>query len=68
MPLTPTQAPGVTLAHYVQLAAHPGFKAHAWQQVNKLATDHPCLFADLPAQLTAAMPVKSSGAPARNGG
>jgi hypothetical protein len=56
-----------TLDWYVQLAAHPGWKGYVWHRVNELAREHPALFADLPDQLTARMPPKSSGDPPSSG-
>ncbi len=50
------------------LAAHPGWKAQAWHSAKALAQEHPEMFGDLPAQLTARMQPKSSGAPQSSGG
>ena len=68
MPFNPEETKRKTLAQLVTMAAHPGWKAQAWHTANALATDWPEMFKDLPAQLTAAMPGKSSGAPRPNGG
>lgn len=39
------------LAHYVTLAACPGFKKYAWARVQQMAKDCPELYASLPADL-----------------
>lgn len=56
------------LEWYAHLAAQPGWRVYVWHRVNQMAMDHPELFADLPAQLTARMPPKSSAEPPSNGG
>ena len=43
------------LAHYVKLAANPGWKAYVWARVNELADKHPQFYGDMPAKLTEAM-------------
>lgn len=68
MPPDLQEAQRKALEWYVQLAALPGWKAFAWHQVNLLATEHPALFADLPAQLTQAMQQRSSGGRPGSGG
>ena len=50
------------LAHYVYLAAQPGWKAYVWDRVQQLARECPELYSGLPAALTSA--VKSAAPPA----
>ncbi len=50
--------PTAALEWYVYLAQQPAWKAQAWHSVNWLAQLHP-MYADLPAQLVAAMKEKN---------
>jgi len=43
-------------AYYSALGRRPGWAAYAIDQARTLATDHPVLYADLPAMLTADNP------------
>lgn len=43
------------LAHYLKLAACPGFKAYTWARVQQMARECPELYSALPADLTKAM-------------
>lgn len=49
------------LAHYLRLAACPGFKAHTWARVQEMARDCPELYSTLPQELTAAMREPAKG-------
>lgn len=50
------------LAHYVAMAAVPGWKAQAWHSVNTLARDFPVEFWDLPQMLTEEMQRRAANA------
>jgi hypothetical protein len=43
-------------AYYAALGRRPGWAAYAIEQARTLAADHPVLYADLPAMLTADNP------------
>ena len=43
------------LAHYVALAAHPGWRQYTWARVQQMASECPELYSALPADLTKAM-------------
>jgi len=49
-----------TLDWYVWLSQQPGFKAHAWSQVQLIAREHRDLHHDLPARLVAAMQARKA--------
>lgn len=43
------------LAHYIALAAEPGWKRYVWERVQELARQPHGLYADFPERLTAAL-------------
>lgn len=52
---TPEAHQACVLAHYLRLAANPGWRQYVWRRVQEMARECPDLYAALPTDLTQAM-------------